>query len=127
MTNVLMISGNPTFGKINENMYQSDYINKKKNMNKECKKRCVMNVNTCEKFPINKSNLIKNKYVTMNLENVYTVSKIFPPYVPVKIDESDIIPFYYNYQIDPLGSLFGLSQCGELNYTEYMVSNLPKN
>ena len=29
-------------------------------------------------------------------------------------------PFFCNYYIDPVGDLFGRSQCGELNYTHYM-------
>ena len=30
-----------------------------------------------------------------------------------------------NKTIDPLGELFGASQCGELNYTKYMVFDPP--
>jgi hypothetical protein len=37
------------------------------------------------------------------------------------------IPFYQLFYIDPCGELFGNSQCGELNYTSYMVINPPIN
>jgi hypothetical protein len=33
-------------------------------------------------------------------------------------------PFYFTNTIDPLGELFGNSQCGELNYTHYMRYNI---
>jgi hypothetical protein len=46
---------------------------------------------------------------------------------PVKIDNTVItstdlgsVPFYFKYQTDPIGELFGKSQCGELNYVHYM-------
>jgi hypothetical protein len=40
---------------------------------------------------------------------------------PIPINQLNEIPFYINYTIDPYGQLFGNSQCGELNYTKYMV------
>lgn len=33
------------------------------------------------------------------------------------------VPFFNYYKIDPRGALFGNSQCGILNYTNYMVPN----
>jgi hypothetical protein len=39
----------------------------------------------------------------------------------------NLVPFYQQYYIDPCGELFGNSQCGELNYTSYMVINPPIN
>jgi hypothetical protein len=36
-------------------------------------------------------------------------------------------PFNWNNTIDPLGNLFGNSQCGIQNYTQYMVFNPPNN
>ena len=39
--------------------------------------------------------------------------------VPVTLCVNDK-PFFCNYYIDPVGDLFGRSQCGELNYTHYM-------
>ena len=83
----------------------------------------------------NKSNLIIGQYTKLNLNDVCTVFKGEPPTqpcssslvcdpcqnkIPVQIDPSNsIVPFYYEYTIDPLGELFGRSQCGELNYTNY--------
>ena len=37
-----------------------------------------------------------------------------------------VTPFYQVNTIDPIGSLFGYNQCGELNYTRYMEFNAPK-
>ena len=123
-----------TFGTIRENLYQSDYINRKKrrinwcNVTPCCKKNklyCKHNLNN-----FNKSNLIYGQYSALNLQNVCTVSKGPPPTEPytkpcknadVTIDEADLTPFYAKYTIDPLGELFGRTQCGELNYTHYMV------
>jgi len=87
--------------------------------------------------PINKSNLIISQYTKTNLKDVCTVSNIFPYFKPVPcssdypcnpcqndnpviVDSSSITPFYHNNIIDPLGELFGKTQCGELNYTHYM-------
>jgi hypothetical protein len=39
----------------------------------------------------------------------------------------NLMPFYQLFYIDPCGELFGNSQCGELNYTSYMVINPPIN
>jgi hypothetical protein len=79
------------------------------------------------------------QYSKLNLQNVCTVSKGPPPSQhcssdapcnpcqnndPVQIDPSTDT-FYLDYTIDPLGELFGASQCGELNYTRYMVFNPP--
>ena len=96
-------------------------------------------------LPINKSNLIIGQYTKFNINNICTVSDInYEPAPcgtssdsipcnpcqknnPVIIDntvltntELDSKPFYFKYQIDPIGELFGKSQCGELNYVHYM-------
>ena len=126
------IPAKPSFGTLKENLYQSDYINRKKN-------KC----NTI--LPINKSNLIVGQYTKLNLYDVCTVSNGFPPSNPcefnnecnpcydsgeeaiVKIDgTSTTIQFNLKYTIDPLGELFGKTPCGILNYTNYMVFNPPK-
>jgi len=125
------ISAKSTFGTLQEELYQSDYINRKKN-------KC----NTI--LPINKSNLIVGQYTKLNLYDVCTVSNGFPPSNPcefnndcnpcqdsgeeaiVKIDGSSGIQFNLKYTIDPLGELFGKTPCGILNYTNYMVFNPPK-
>ena len=119
------ISAKPTFGTLKHNLSQSDYIARKKwfahtyNM----------------PFPdtnVNKSNLIMGQYTKLNLMGICTVAKIEPTVTPspdasCPTDKPVIIdpnattdPFYYKYQIDPMGELFGKSQCGELNYIRYM-------
>jgi hypothetical protein len=127
------IPAKSTFGTLQEELYQSDYINRKK-------QKC----NTI--LPVNKSNLIVGQYTKLNLYNVCTVSNGPPPSIPcefnnvcspcqngegeediVKIDASGDYPFYFYYTIDPLGELFGKTSCGTLNYTNYMVFNYPQN
>jgi hypothetical protein len=155
------ISAKPTFGTIRENLYQSDYINRKKGLITICNSppsckglriapsynvrnsfnlgRYTLSLDKCNIFPVNKSNLIIGQYTKANLDNVCTVSNLFPyskpapcssdnpcnpcqNNTPVIIDPNSATnPFYYTCQIDPLGELFGKSQCGELNYTHYML------
>jgi hypothetical protein len=155
------ISAKPTFGTLRENLYQSDYINRKKGIITYCKYpstvvcnkirsgssynarnsfntgRLALSLDTCNKWPVNKSNLIIGQYTKENLTNICTVSNIFPYSKPapcssddpcnpcqnndpVVINPASTTPFYQTYQIDPLGELFGQTQCGELNYTHYM-------
>lgn len=162
----------PTFGTFRKNLYQSDYINRKKakliycNSKETCGKllvaadykeralfktgRDAINLLKCGNIiiPINKANLIMGQYTKLDLKNISTVSsnKNYSPidcfkdnsfigyYNEVKNDipviiiptTSDSTPFYQNNIIDPCGYLFGNSQCGELNYTSYMVLNPPK-
>ena len=151
------ISANPTFGSIRENLYQSDYINKKKGSIIFCKTplRCqkpsvvtsynMLNLFNTDRryqfgFQTNKNNLIIGQYTKENLNNVCTVSAISPYSKPEPCSSdspcnpcqnsgailvNDTLTFYNNYMIDPLGELFGQTQCGELNYTEYMECNPP--
>ena len=122
------IPAKSTFGTLQKELYQSDYINRKKN-------KC----NTI--LPVNKSNLIVGQYTKLNLYDVCTVSNGPPPSIHcefnncnpcqnsgniVIIDPNSTNPFYYDYTIDPLGELFGKTSCGILNYTNYMVFNPPK-
>jgi hypothetical protein len=123
------ISAKSTFGTLQEELYQSDYINRKKN-------KCCNTI-----LPVNKSNLIVGQYTKLNLYNVCTISNGFPPSNPcefnndcnpcqtedvVKIDANSEESFNFKYTIDPLGELFGKTPCGILNYTNYMVFNPPK-
>lgn len=157
------ISAKPTFGTLKENLYQSDYINRKKGKNtyytdpNRCNK--LVNANSYAKLysfnlgryavglekynipSVNKTNLVIGQYTTLNLDNVCTVANGPPPSKycssenpcnPCQNKNSVIIdtsstayPFYFGHTIDPLGELFGSSQCGELNYTDYMILNLP--
>jgi hypothetical protein len=158
-----IISAKPTFGTLKENLYQSDYLNRKKgklifcNSNFNCPKinhnfdyDSIYSYNLgryslslANILPINKSNLIIGQFTKENLKDVCTVQTINPAIspqpcgtslpcdpcqinTPIVIDPSSPNPFYFNYQIDPFGQLFGKSQCGELNYTQYFVLNPPQ-
>lgn len=162
------ISAKPTFGTIKENLYQSDYINRKKaiitycstpdynNKIKNATSYHIMNsfklgsyIASLDKYKnllINKNNLIIGQYTQSNLKDVCTVSENYYNTAPSPKSDissldclicpvpSDIIidpnnpnntlPFYNNYIIDPRGQLFGKSQCGELNYINYMQLNI---
>jgi len=152
------IPAKPTFGTLRENLYQSDYLNRKKAKYAYCRTpsycnkikiansydlinsyrlgRYSRNLETCNIIPINKGNLIMGQYTKLNLKNVCTVSSGTPPTrpctndlpcdpcqdnTPVYLKTDADVPFYFNKTIDPLGELFGSSQCGELNYTGHMV------
>ena len=155
------ISAKPTFGNLRQNLYQSDFINRKKaiitycNSPSYCHKikiapsydkinsynlgRYTLALDKCNIIPVDKSNLIISQYSKLDLTDVCTVSNIFPysqpnpnddtcpNTTPVIIDQTSLTPFYYNNIIDPLGQLFGKTQCGELNYTEHMVFYPPPN
>ena len=158
------IPAKPTFGTLKENLYQSDYINRKKAKYVYCRTpshcnkiknfysyglmnsynlgRYSRNLEKCNIIPINKSNLIMGQYTKLNLKNVCTVSKGTPSTQPcdyktpcnpcqnnehVCIDSNATTPFYFDKTIDPLGELVGSSQCGELNYTQYMTFYPPTN
>ena len=69
---------------------------------------------------------------TVNLNNSYSFCDLSGNIVQLAqsnfIDASNnLIPFYQKYYIDPCGELFGNTECGELNYTSYMVINPPIN
>ena len=113
--------------------------------------RDAINLLKCDNvvIPINKANLIMGQYTKLDLQNVctvlnttnttnYTASDCLknihdghgltgcPNHNLVIISGSSTSTFYQNNIIDPCGYLFGNSQCGELNYTSYMVFNPPK-
>jgi len=166
------IPAKPTFGTFRQNLYQSDYINRKKakliycNSKDTCGKilvaadykeralfktgRDAINLLRCSNtvIPINKANLIMGQYTKLDLNRVCTVLNTTnysasdclkhindtdtingcPNNSPVIIDPNNnpIPPSFYQANIiDPCGYLFGNSQCGELNYTSYMVFNPP--
>lgn len=85
---------------------------------------------------INKYNLIMGQYTKMDLKDVCVISTGTPPTQPcdpnnpcdpcqtsdeVVINPEETNPFYWNATIDPLGELFGKTECGELNYKNYIV------
>jgi hypothetical protein len=145
------INAKPAFGSFKQNLYQSDYINRKKGKIIYCKAPAYCNkikvsnnyenVNlynlgryslTRNNVAVNKYNLVMGQYTKSNLDGICTVIPT-PPCtdvdycepcalnepVPINITSTD--PFFWNNTIDPLGELYGASQCGELNYVEYMV------
>jgi hypothetical protein len=145
-----VIPAKPTFGTIRQQLYQSDYIKRKKGLSLYCNSPiCKTNkvASSYEKINLFNSvnlgrctnkiqyfNLISGQYTKMNLKDVCSVSRGHPPTEPCSSslpcnpcqDERPVIidstePFYYNHTIDPLGELFGRSQCGELNYSSYRV------
>ena len=98
------IPAKPTFGTLRENLYQSDYLNRKKAKYAYCRTpsycnkikiansydlinsyrlgRYSRNLETCNIIPINKGNLIMGQYTKLNLKNVCTVSNGTPPTRP---------------------------------------------
>ena len=93
------------------------------------------NMRNCNILPFNKSDLIVNLYSKMNLKYACPFINGFPcteltdptccssdktlePTVPATT-------FNWSHTIDPIGNLFGNTQCGTENYTHYMVFNPP--
>jgi len=92
----------------------------------------------CTILPFNKSNLIINLYSKMDLKYSCPLINGFPcincsdlmnPSCCINackgsktIDNIDK-PFNWFHTIDPVGDLFGKTQCGIENYTNYMVFN----
>lgn len=82
-------------------------------------------------LPFDKTNLIAGQYSKMNLNSVCTVIDGFPCSqidscsgceVGAKVDATTAVePFYQTNTIDPVGNLFGKTQCGINNFTRYMV------
>jgi len=107
------------------------------------------NMRNCNILPFNKSDLIVNLYSKMNLKYACPFINGFPCINPDLTDEnctgltnpaccSDAcngdktltvtVPattFNWSHTIDPVGDLFGKTQCGTEKYTQYMVFNPP--
>ena len=137
-------SAKSTFGTLQEKINQSDFINRKKKKNLFCNNQTVCNrlavlnnANKCNVFSTNKYNLIIGQYSKTDLKNVCVISLGSPPtehcsdlnpcnpcqttaQVPIVISSS-ATPLHETHTLDPLGELFGNSQCGELNYNKYMA------
>lgn len=139
------IPAKPTFGTIKEELYQSDYINRKKKQAMNC--NTGLTNSSCLKhniYPINKSNLIVGQYAFLDLSdtcvainqpipneigtcfNTPNVKDCVTCNVPITMNvgtngkwDSGNSNFYQDVYIDPIGELFGYSQCGELNYTHF--------
>lgn len=126
------ISAKPTFGTLRDNLFQSDYIKLKKSKHLcRCRKICRCR---CNRININTGNLIMGQYTKLDLTDVCTVIPTTPCVniddcdpckmkdpVPIVPDPESGNPFYFGNTIDPIGSLFGKSQCGENSYARYMV------
>ena len=118
------------FGNLKESLYQSEYLNKKKN-NAQCCGKYKSNTN------INTKQLINSQYTNMDLENscpaIYTndtansttcadgITISIDPITGAIIAPNPNVPFYSQIIIDPKGDLFGNTPCGVLNYTEFMI------
>jgi len=134
------VPAKPAFATLKQNLYQSDYINKKKRLLIYYNSPFICNrLRIAPRYnilPINKSNLIIGQYTASNLSQVCTVSNIFPYTTPapcssdypcnpcqnnnaIQLSTSDVI--YNKFVIDPNGELFGKTQCGELNFTQFML------
>ena len=146
-------SGKATLGTLKQVSYQSDYItNKKSKLNycndNICKKivqfsnynqynlfnngRYLFALDTKKIIPFNKTDLIAGLYSKMNLTNVCTVIN-GPPCSKIEscdncsnvvtVDANSSKPFYVTNTIDPIGELFGNSQCGINNFIDYMEND----
>jgi hypothetical protein len=111
-----VIPAKPTFGTLNDVIYQSDYLALKK------AKLCCREATS--PYVCSKNDLIVGQYLKMNLNGVNTVSSHCGD-GSVLIEPKSTIPFYDNNTIDPIGELFGNTQCGELNYTSYFQLYAP--
>ena len=78
----------------------------------------------------NKTNLIAGLYSKMDLKEVCTISNGSPCSLidtcsgcstGAIINANSSEPFYQQFTIDPLGTLFGKTACGTNNFTSYMV------
>jgi len=140
------IPANPTFRKLRESTYASDYITNKKSLivycNEKksfgCKKswnqgdyllynngQSVVNNLCASKF--NTSNLFSNLITKENLSGVTVLLDACNYEVTAKIIyPTCIAPFYQTYIIDPNGELFGNTYCGINNYASYMIPSLQK-
>jgi hypothetical protein len=119
--------------------------------------RYAIGLDNCNIIPCNKGNLVVGQYSELNLKNVCVSVPFNPSFSDPNYYDSNTgncipclntsaentkinvnssgqytnnnvaTPFYQVNTIDPIGALFGNSQCGELNYTQYMFFNPPTN
>jgi len=149
--NFTPIPAKPTFGS-NQNcyMYASDYINNKKikyqmsNSNTNSSTNSIIfnypsNYQTDStqgnlllfnryRYPkknYNLFNLNSGLYTNLDLKNINVLETTTnPTKTPTSINPSFTSPFYENYTIDPNGSLFGNTECGINNYTNFRTPNI---
>jgi hypothetical protein len=129
-----VIPAKPAFGTVRPLFYQNDYLNIKKrnalfvkpNINArtfDYESFYLLRYNRSLRNQVNQSNLIYNLYSVENLANINTVSTNSNTSIETSSVNPTNQPFYKYYTIDPNGQLFGRSQCGELNYFNYMQPN----
>jgi len=139
---------NVAFGRVKESNYAGDYIYNKKsliafcneNRNFNCKKSWTQGdyllYNNAQNFTLNlsskfynTSNLASNLFTKENLAGVCSVVDTSGN-CSTKLGNttsSSFPPFYYQYIIDPCGTLFGVSPCGINNYANLMTPSLQKS
>lgn len=126
-----------SFGKIKEPLSSSEYIKNKKsiqvfneqlNFNSFNTQKSyndfslfnnglkLQNSQKCRVLEINKNNLESNLFTILDLSCVPVLSS--STISPTSINLSEY-PFFYYYEIDPLGLLFGKTDCGIDNYLNY--------
>ena len=117
----------PTFRNLRESLYASDYLQLKKNKLNTCftKQKYINCKLSNDLYSINKSNLNANLITKQNLRLVCSLSNNQKSIDNIgcqktNITISNIVPFYQQYRIDPIGELFGNTQCGVNNFTNYM-------
>jgi hypothetical protein len=140
----------PTFGLYTNQLNAGEYILYKKaratfcNSN-SCPAKPVMNSQGsklllqnakyidcyCSKLPFDLTKLNINLITALDLNGccVIQTNPVLPtkPSCEVEIPIPNILnpPFYANYIIDPYGSLFGLTQCGNNNFLRRLVYQPP--
>jgi hypothetical protein len=127
-SNKFFNNGKQCFGNLKTLDNTSDYLQKKKrrlvNFNYDAKYKDTydfyyLNRHNVPMKQLNTTNLIYNLYSKENLQNVNVLTNKNSGQVNPYINPS-LGPFYKYYKIDPLGQLFGNSQCGINNYVHYM-------
>ena len=133
---------NCTFGTFQKNLYQDDYIYNKRQRTVFCKDlKCERPFTVAKQSDYTYIKHIQNsRYKILNghetscgflrvqdLNRVNVVQNVSPnpklytcdsSFNPIAIT-ADNTTFYKTYNIDPCGTLFGNTQCGLLNYTNF--------
>lgn len=105
---------NPAFANLNQKMFSSEYIIKKKN-------KLFCNQPTCSTTTnYNKTQLYSNLYTKLQLNSdVISITDLSGnTVVPVNNNAP-----YKSYITDPNGSLFGKTPCGISNFLFYVTKN----
>lgn len=135
-----IIPAKPTFGTVYPLLYPSDYLRVKQARAAKGSNSYYRQYANFEEYylsksdlsgygsEVNKRNLVYNLYSQENLNDVPTVGIAIntnDPQVATNINPT-LKPFYQHYNIDYKGALFGNSQCGKLNYVNYVEKQTNK-